>query len=266
MGARILVPAVCQPHRGLACNSCRKRGSSQWHEGRRWRIAWSCIRAKTLKAWGFVSVSHFGFKSFFLVPHLSIGWGGGGAPTCTDTLFQSLPLLPAGFSFPPIAWGCSGSFKCLPLACVGKGDCWGSLSLQPGFRANTFWQTTPQTGECPAPNLVVPVRKAIKQGEGWNPLAKSASRGGGAAARRQQHSVVLAGARPVEGPCGPLEDRLSSSPATVPPSHPSKKLFFHLERLRVAMKTDFPRGLTLPLRGIGLENRNGQRAETKRGR
>lgn len=97
MGARILVPVVCQPPRGLACNSCRKGGSSQWREGRRWRIAWSCISAKTLKAWVFVSVSHFGSKFFFLVPHLSAGWGGGGAPTCTDTLFQSLPLLPGWF-------------------------------------------------------------------------------------------------------------------------------------------------------------------------
>lgn len=81
------------------------------------------------------------------------------------------------------------------------------------------------------------------------------------AARRRQWSWQVRGQW--RGPCGPPEDLLGSSLATAPPP---KKLFFHLERLGVAMKTDFPRGLTLPLRGIGLENRNGQRAETKRGR
>lgn len=46
---------------------------------------------------------------------------------------------------------------------------------------------------------------------------------------------------------------------------PSKKLFFHLERLRVAMKTDFPRGPTLPLRGIGLEKPKWPESRDKKG-
>ena len=59
------------------------------------------------------------------------------------------------------------------------------------------------------------------------------------------------------------EDGLGSSPATVPP--PPKKLFFPLESLRVAMKTDFPRGPTLPLRGIGLEKPKWPESRDKKG-
>ena len=102
--------------------------------------------------------------------------------------------------------------------------------------------------------------KKIKKGR-RHPLAAPAPRGGGAAARREQRSVVPAGARPVERA---PQDGLGSSRATIPPP-PFKKLFFHLERLCVAMKTDFPRGPTLPLRGIGLEKPKWPESRDKKG-
>lgn len=80
----------------------------------------------------------------------------------------------------------------------------------------------------------------------------------------QQHSVVLAGARPVEG-ARLSAPRTASAPLRPPSPPPSKKLFFHFERLRVAMKTDFPRGPTLPLRGIGLEKPKWPESRDKKG-
>lgn len=78
-----------------------------------------------------------------------------------------------------------------------------------------------------------------------------------------KHSVVLAGAQPAEG--APWSAPRTAPAPLRPPSPPSKKLFFRLERLRVAMKTDFPRGPTLPLRGIGLEKPKWPESRDKKG-
>lgn len=67
------------------------------------------------------------------------------------------------------------------------------------------------------------------------------------------------------GPGGPPRGRPRLLSGHRPPAPTSKKLFFHLERLRVAMKTDFPRGPTLPLRGIGLEKPKWPESRDKKG-
>lgn len=74
---------------------------------------------------------------------------------------------------------------------------------------------------------------------------------------------MVAGARSEEGAQRSTQSKASAQ--LRPPHRPPPKLFFYSERLRVAMKTDFPRGPTLPLRSIGLENPKWPDSRDKKG-
>lgn len=201
---------------------------------------------------------------FLLVSHLSTRlMRGGRGSHRADTLFLSLPLLPSWLFLPTSRFGRIREFQTLCHSLwVAEAIVGVPSTRRRGYRAVSLWQTTQNSGECFAPSLQAGVREAVKQKR-----TKSVSRACSPGRRRGcAATATLSGpgrcAASGGGPAVRPEDGLGSSPATVPPS---KKLFFHLERLRVAMKTDFPRGPTLPLRSIGLEKPKWPESRDKKG-